>query len=141
MSEETLRVLRRGLELFNGGADAESGVNELYQPEVEVRDLQHPPDVPEVIRGRAATIESMEKWTELFDEWSVELLEHVELDPWIACSLLWRGTGKGSDAEVEWRVADAYEIEDGMIRRAIHNFPDLDTAVEAVRSGRYTKSP
>ena len=137
MSEETLRVLDRGIELFNGGADVEAGINEIYHPDVEVRDLQPPPDAPEVMRGRAEVIAYMEKWAELFDEWSVEVLDRVELDPWVACALVWRGKGKGSDADVEWRVADAYEIEDGMFRRAIHNFPDLGTAVEAVRAGRY----
>jgi ketosteroid isomerase-like protein len=138
MSEETLRVLRRGLELLNEGGDAKSGASEMYHPDVEVRDLQPPPDVPGVLRGRAEQIAVIEKWQELFDEWAVEMIEYVEIGPWIACELLWRGTGRGSDAEVEWRVADAYEIEDGMIRRAVHNFPDLDAAVEAVRSGRYT---
>ena len=68
----------------------------------------------------------MEKWNELFDDWSVETLERVELDPWVVCSLVWRAKGAGSEAEVEWRVSDADEIQDGMFRRAIHNFPDLD---------------
>jgi ketosteroid isomerase-like protein len=139
MSEENLAVLRRGVELLNQGADIEAAVTELYHPDVEVRDLQPPPDIPEVVRGRAEAIAMLEKWTELFEDWSVEVLEYIEIDTWIACAILWRGTGKGSDAEVEWRVADAYEFEEGMIVRAIQNFADLSEAAEAARGGgRYT---
>jgi ketosteroid isomerase-like protein len=86
------------------------------------------------MRGHAEVIESMEKWTELFDEWSVEVYEFVDLHPWVVCDLRWRGKGKGSDAEVDWRVADAYEVRDGQIARAIHNFPDLATATAVVRA-------
>jgi ketosteroid isomerase-like protein len=48
-------------------------IAELYHPDVEVRDLAHPPDSPEVLRGRAAMVEVWGKWLELFDDWTIEL--------------------------------------------------------------------
>jgi len=134
MSEETVAVLRRAVEMFNARLDVEAAVTDLYRPDVEVRDLQRPPGVPEVVRGRAQAIAMLEAWMELFDDWSVEVYEFVDLDPWVVCDIRWQGTGKGSDVEVEWRVADAYEVRGGQIARVIHNFPDLATATAVVRA-------
>ena len=138
MSEENIQILGRAIEMVGEGIDPEAGVNQLYHPEVEVRDLHPPPDVPEFARGRDEVIAILEKWTELFDDWSVEVIELIDLDPWVVADIRWRGTGKGSDADVEWRVADVFEMRDGMVYRAIHNFADREAALEAVRGGDAT---
>lgn len=41
--------------------------------------------------------------------------------------------GKGSDLPVDVRGADAYEVKDGRIVRAIIGYEDAATALEAVR--------
>ena len=42
------------------------------------------------------------------------------------------GKGKGSDVRTDVRVADAYEVEDGKIRRAINSYTDVAAALDAV---------
>ena len=134
MSEENVELIRRAGALLSEGADVEAVVAEVYHPDVEVRDLQPPPDIPGVVRGRADAAATLLQWTELFDDWSAEVHEYIDADPWVVCDLSWRATGKGSEAAVDWRVADAYEVRDGMIVRTIHNFPDVAAALEAVRA-------
>lgn len=84
--------------------------------------------------GIADVAAGLKKWTELFDDWSIEVHEFFDADPWVVCELSWHATGKGSDASVDWRVADAYEVRDGSIVRTIHNFADVAAALEAVRA-------
>jgi ketosteroid isomerase-like protein len=138
MSQENIDLIRRGVALVNesdGDMQAiEAGVAELYHPDVEQRDLQHPPDVPEVVRGRAAVVAGLRKWMELFDDWSAEVHEYIDADPWVVCDTHWRATGKGSDVSIDWRVADAHEVRDGKIVREIYGFPDVTAALEALRS-------
>ena len=54
MSQENVDLLVQALALANSG-DLEA-VADLYHPDVELRDLQHPPDAPEVLKGRAAIV-------------------------------------------------------------------------------------
>jgi ketosteroid isomerase-like protein len=137
VSQENVELIRRGVGLANESDDhqaVEAAVAELYHPDVELRDLQHPPDVPEVVRGRAAVVAGLQKWMELFDDWSVEVYEYIDADPWVVCDTHWRATGKGSDVPIDWRVADAHEVKDGKIVREIYGFPDVAAALEAVRA-------
>ena len=140
MSEEGLEFLRsatlRAAEAARGGDYA--AIADLYDPDVEVRDLRHPPDLPEVTRGREAMFESWRRWADLFDDWSFVVEQLVDADPWIVCDIRWEATGKGSDVPVEWHVADAYEVRGGRIVRAIHNYADVETALGAVPDDRYT---
>ena len=38
-------------------------------------------------------------------------------------------TGKDSNASIDWRVAEAYEVNDGKITRVIAGYPDVPTAL------------
>jgi ketosteroid isomerase-like protein len=139
VSEENVELIRRASALFNEGSlDVDVALAEVYHPDVETRDLQPPPDVPAIVRGRAEVAAGLKRWMELFDDWSIEVHEYVDAEPWVICDLTWRAIGRESEAVVEWRVADAYEVRDGKVVRAIHNHPDLEAALEAVRDGRYT---
>ena len=137
MSRENVELIRRGIALVNesdGSQVVEATVAEIYHPDVEFRDLQHPPDVPEVLRGRAAVVAGLQRWMEIFDDWSVEVDEYIDAEPWVVCDTRWRATGKGSDLSIDWRVADAHEVRDGKIVREIYGFPDLAAALEAVQA-------
>jgi ketosteroid isomerase-like protein len=125
--------LRRAVELGNAGEF--EALAELYHPEAELRDLQRPPDSPEVVHGRDAVVASWERWLEALGEWNVEVSEYIDADPWVVCDMLWRATGKGSAAPVEWRVTEAFEVRDGLIVRHIENFPDIPTALRTIERG------
>src|SRR6266436_802409 len=54
MSQANVDLLLQAAALANAG-DLDA-VAELYHPDAELRDLQHPPDAPEVLRGRTAIV-------------------------------------------------------------------------------------
>ena len=133
MSTSSVRVLRRCAELLNvGDWDA---LFELYDAdlEVEFRDVQPPPDIPEVLRGREGIRRIAAHWTAPYDEFGAEVKEYIEADPWVICDTRWYRTRKGSDERVEVRFADAYEVKRGKIRRAIIGLRDVETALNAAR--------
>jgi ketosteroid isomerase-like protein len=130
MSQENVDIIRRANALGNAGDwDA---FFELFHPDVEFRDLQHAPDLPEVIRGLEAFRLLAASWTEVYDEFAAEIYEYIDAHPWIICDTRWHGKGKGSDLPIDLRVADAYEVKDGKIARAIVSYPDVAKALEAV---------
>ena len=128
MAQANVDLLRRMLELAESGDLAASTA--LFDEDVEVRDLSHLPDTPEIMRGRAAILDNWRKWFEHLDDWTVEVSEYVDADPWIVCATRWTATGKGSDVPVEWRVADGYEVEGGKIVRVTWGYADIAAALE-----------
>ena len=104
-----------------------------FAPNVELRDLAHAPDVPEVLKGPEAIRRVVDGWIETYDEFRTEVYAYVDADPWVICDTRWYGKGKGSGMPIEQRVADAYEVKDGKIAGAIMSNPDVATALEAVR--------
>ena len=130
MSKENVEIVRRGTASLNAGDwDA---VASLYHPDVEFRDLQHVPDMPEVFHGHAGLRAVAAHWTDVYDEFGAEVYEYIDADPWVVCDTRWYGRSKDSDVPVDVRVADAYEVKDGKIARAIMSYPDVATALKAV---------
>jgi ketosteroid isomerase-like protein len=132
MSQANVAIIRRAKDLWASTGNWEA-VLQLYHSDAEFRDLQHAPDVPEVVRGLDAIRDVMAQWTEVYDDFRPEVYEYVDADRWVVCDVRWYGKGKGSDLVVDFHGADAYEIEDGEIVRVIVGYPDVATAVEAVR--------
>lgn len=134
MSAKNVRLLRRCAELLNvGDWDA---LFELYDPDVQVefRDVQPPPEVSGPLVGREGVRRIAAHWTAPYDEFGAEVYEYVDADPWVICDTRWYRKSKGSDLPVEVRFADAYEVKQDKIRRAIVGFRDVETALEAVRA-------
>ncbi|TMK40477.1 MAG: nuclear transport factor 2 family protein [Actinobacteria bacterium] len=131
MSEENVALIGRLIALANAGDwDA---VFELYHDDVEFRDFQHPPDLPEVLYGIEGVRLAAAQWLEPYDDFGAEVYEYVDADPWVICDTRWYGKGKGSDVPTDVRVADAYEIRDGKVLRMFSGYPDVATALGAVR--------
>jgi ketosteroid isomerase-like protein len=129
VSQENVEFVRRAYALETGDVD---GLMELYDEDAEWRDLNHAPDTPEVVRGKAAIIALWTQWTEVFDDFSVEVYEYIDADPWVICDSHWKGSGKGSNLAIDLRCADATEVRDGKIARVILGYPDVATALKAL---------
>jgi ketosteroid isomerase-like protein len=130
MSQENVEVIRKFMASPNAGDwDA---MFAWFAPDVQLRDLAHAPDVPEVLVGREAIRLVVASWRETYDEFRTEVYEYVDADPWVICDTRWYGKGKGSDMPIDQRVADAYEVQDGKIVRAIMSYPNVASALEAV---------
>jgi ketosteroid isomerase-like protein len=132
MSERNVEIVRRGIELLNAG-DWEA-VFALYHPQVEYRDLQHGPDMPEVLDGLDGIRQVAAMWMEVYDEFGAEVYEYIDADPWVICDTRWYGKSKDSEVPVDVRVADAYQLQDGKIRRAIMSYADMASALAAARA-------
>jgi ketosteroid isomerase-like protein len=128
VSQADVDFLRSGIARLQGATDLEA-IAEVFHPEVEVRDISHLPDMPELLRGREQVVAMFEKWMEDLDDWSVEYSDWVDADPWVVCKAHWRAIGKGSGAPVEWVIADAYQVKDSQIVRAVWGYPDVEAAL------------
>jgi ketosteroid isomerase-like protein len=103
MSQANVDLVRRINALANvGDWDAVFG---LYHPDIEFRDIQHGPDVPERFRGHEAGRLVVENWTAAYDDFGAEIDEYIDADPWVVCDTRWHGKGKGSDVPIDDRRA------------------------------------
>jgi ketosteroid isomerase-like protein len=130
MSHQNVEIVRQGIALVNA-ADWDTLFGH-YHSDVEFRDLQHAPDLPEVVRGLEGFRQLTANWTEVYDEFRAEVYEYVDAHPWVICDTRWYGNGRGSDMPIDIHVADAYELKDGKIARAVFSYPDVATALAAV---------
>jgi ketosteroid isomerase-like protein len=132
MSRANVDCLRRAIELGNAG-DLDA-LAQLYHPDVEMRDMQSPPDLPEMLHGRIGIVAAWQRWLEALEDWRVDLVEVVDADPWVICDIRWRATGRGSAAAIDWRLTDAFEVHDGQIVRQIAGFPDVASALRELET-------
>jgi ketosteroid isomerase-like protein len=65
-------------------------------------------------------------------EFGAEVYEYIDAHPWVICDTRWHGKAKGSDVPIDVHVADAYEVKDGKIVRAINSYLDVATALKAL---------
>ena len=86
MSQQTVEVIRSFMASPNAGDwDA---MFAWFAPDVELRDLQHAPDVPEVLRGTDAINHLVANWTDVYDEFGAEVYEYIDVHPWVICDAL-----------------------------------------------------
>lgn len=131
MSQESVEILRRAnVLLLAGETDA---LLELYHPDVEFRDLRHAPDLPELLYGRDSIALVLQQWLDAYDEFGAEVFEYVDAHPWVVMDVRWFGKGKGSAVPIDVRGADASRVVDGMIVSSTIGYPDMPTALDAVR--------
>jgi ketosteroid isomerase-like protein len=130
MSQENIAIVRRTMASFNAGDMV--AVAELFHPAAEWSDLSHAPDTPEVLVGVDAIIAAGGQWSQVFDEFSAEVYEYIDADPWVVCDTRWSGKGRGSAVGVDIRQADAYEVQHGKVTRAVLAYPDVAAALQAI---------
>jgi ketosteroid isomerase-like protein len=129
MSQRNVELLRHSAELLNVG-DWDSFL-ELYHPDVEVefRDLRPPRGVPDVLRGREAIRRVVAHWTAPYDQLGAEVSEYIDADPWVVCDTHSHGRGGVGTPTFQVHFADAYEVRDGQIVRAILGYADVAAAL------------
>jgi ketosteroid isomerase-like protein len=130
VSQDNVEIVRRLNALFHEG-DVESAFA-LVHPDVQFRDLQSAPDVPQAVRGRDAVGQVFSHWASAYDDFGADALDFVDAGSWVVMDVQWRGTGKSSGLRVDTRQADACRIEDGRVVEWVIGYPDLPTALKAV---------
>jgi len=82
----------------------------------------------EAYRGREALLEWMDEGDDVFDDFSIDLLEVEELDGHVVASMRQRGRGKASGAEVDDHITHVWTLADGRAIR-LQSFARREDAV------------
>ena len=124
MSEENVEVVRRAIEMFQAGMERgdpgavyDAGVMAADAEWVTAREIEG----STVWAGREEFVDFMRRWTEPFENWSVQIERLIDVDEDRVVALTHQsGTGKQSGVPVELDLAQLYELEDGLIVRVTH---------------------
>jgi ketosteroid isomerase-like protein len=130
VSQENVEILRRSNATFKRRARDAALAD--FHPDVEWRDLLHAPDTPELIRGIPALRANWDTWEEVFDDFTVEVDEYVDVGDCVLVVTHWRGRGKDSGLAIDLKTVDVYEFADGKIVRVTLSYSDKDAALKAV---------
>jgi ketosteroid isomerase-like protein len=130
VSRENVEIVRRINVLFNEG-DIESAF-ELVHPDVQFRDLQSAPDLHEAVRGRDAVRLVLAEWASAYDDFTANVIDYVDADPWVIADVRWHGVGRASGVRVDLRSADACKIEQGKLVDWVVGYADVPAALKAV---------
>ena len=104
---------------------------DLVDPAVEFIDHTPTPDASGRLHGRDALEQYLARFQGEFDAFPAEVIEFTPVGDRIVCTVIWRGTGKGSSVAVEWRGAELVTVREGKIVRGESGFPSKEAALEA----------
>jgi ketosteroid isomerase-like protein len=130
VSQENVEILRRSHAAFKR-RDRDATFAD-YHPDVELRDLMHAPDTPELIRGISALRATWDTWQEVFDDFTTEIDEYVDVRDCVLAVTHWRGKSKDTGLSIDQKTVDGYEFADGRIVRVTLSCVDMDAALKAV---------
>jgi ketosteroid isomerase-like protein len=132
MSQENVEIVRTMLDTWNTrGIDA---TIDAFDPEVELVDLQAVIGMKDRGRGPDELHRMAEQWTEIFDDWRLELREVVDLgDDFVMAEVRFEGVGRDSGARVSNRQFEVYRLVDGKIVEIRVGFHDRAEALEWAR--------
>ena len=130
MSQENVEILRCAEAAFKR-RDRDAAFAD-YHPDVEWRDLMHAPDTPEVIRGISALRANWDIWEEVFDDFTAEVEEYVDLGDCVLAVTHWLAKGKDSGVAIDLKTVDVYEFADGKVVRVTLSYPDKAAALKAM---------
>jgi ketosteroid isomerase-like protein len=129
VSQENLEIMRRANAAFNRG-EVEEALSH-YHPEVVWRDLAHPPDSSEYVKGTPALREIWAGWNES-GTLKAKVEEYIDAGDAVVCVTTWSLLGAGSGLGIDTTYAEVYEFEDGLVVRATVGYPTRRAALKAV---------
>jgi ketosteroid isomerase-like protein len=129
VSRENVEILRRANAAFNRG-DVDEALSH-YDPDVVWRDLAHPPDSSEYVRGIPALREIWEGW-KASGTLKANVEEYIDADDAVVCVTSWSLLGAGSGLVIDTTYAEVYEFEEGIVVRATVGYPTRRAALKAV---------
>ena len=131
MSQENVELARHFQEAQRGDPDA---AMDFVAEDVIATEFGARVDTPRVFRGREAWLSYYGHAAEVFDDYSREIDEWVDVGDWVIAVGRWRGRGKSSGVPVEGRAVNAARWRQGKIVEYLFGFASKDAALEAVRS-------
>jgi ketosteroid isomerase-like protein len=99
-------------------------------PDVELVDLQAVMGMQDRGRGPDELHRMAEQWTEIFDDWGLEVCDVFDLgDDFVMAEVRFEGVGRDSGAPVANRQFEVYRLVEGKIVEIRVGFHDRDEAV------------
>jgi len=129
MSQENVEIVKRANALLNKGEWDE--MVSLSHPDIVFRDLRNAADAQQVLRGSESVRALLAQWSEVFDDFGVEVHEYLDGEPYVICDARWYATGQRSQMAVDVRQVDVYELHDGRIVGITLGYPTKAEALKA----------
>ena len=128
MSQENVEIVRTMLDTWETvGFDATIAA---FDPDVELVDLQSAMGMQDRGRGPEELRRIAEQWTEIFDDWRVEVHEIVDLGgEWVMAYVRFHGVGRDSGIPVSNRQFELYRLIEGKIVEIRVGFHDRKGAL------------
>jgi ketosteroid isomerase-like protein len=130
MSHENVEIVKLANALLNQGDWDEMA--SLSDPDLVFRDLRNAADAQQVLTGAESVRALLAQWSEVFDDFGVEVYEYLDAEPYVICDARWYATGQRSQTPVDVRQADVYEVRDGKIIGITLGYATKAEALEAV---------
>jgi len=131
MSQENIEVVRSMVDSWNTG-EGEEWLT-AFHPDVEFVDRQAGIGMRDRGRGLEELRRAVEQWTEIFDDFRIEVLELVDIrGDYVLGHTRFEGVGHDSGISVSNTQIDVYRVVDGKILEYHAGFDSRAQAVEAV---------
>jgi len=129
MSQDNVEIVRTMLEVWDT-----RGIDETidaFDPDVELVDLQAAMGMQDRGRGPDELNRMAEQWTEIFDDWGLEVTNVVDLcGDFVMAEVRFNGVGRDSGIPVSNRQFEVYRLVAGKIVEIRVGFRDRDEALE-----------
>jgi ketosteroid isomerase-like protein len=126
MSEKNVEIVRRAnAEMAQGNF----WIPDLFDPEVRIRWLDAIGAVEETV-GLQAMSDFMVNWMSSFEGLTLEAERIIDAGDEVVVIAAWRGRGKASGVDTEWRHASVWALRNGRVA-SIVAYPDPSDALKA----------
>lgn len=128
MTQENAEIVRAMLDTWNTRGIFET--IDAFDPDVELVDLQAVMGMQDRGRGPEELHDMAEQWTEIFEDWGLEVHDVVDLGgDFVLAEVRFEGIGRDSGAPVSNRQFEVYRLVGGKIVEIRVGFHDRDQAV------------
>ena len=136
MSQENVEIVRTMIDTWEEqGFDATIAA---FDPDLEVVDLQSAMGMKDRARGPEGLRRLAGQWTEIFDPWSVEVREVVDLGgEWVMAHVSFHGVGRDSGTPVSNTQFELYRLIGGRIVEMRVGFHEREEALAWLRRGEW----
>ena len=122
--------MKRANALLNRGDWDEMAL--LWHPHIVFRDLRNAADTQQTLEGSQSVRALLAQWSEVFDDFGVEIHQYVDTRAYVVCDSRWYARGKQSQMPVDVGQTDVYELRDGKIISVTLGYANAAEALEAV---------
>jgi SnoaL-like domain len=128
MSQEDVEIVRKTIEARNRSLDDWLS---FFHPDAQTSDLLTVAGMPTEARDVDELRRAAELWTEIFDEWDVEIVELLDLDELVIAAVRFHGRGGASGARATTFQVDLYRLREGLVTEWRSGYRSRDEALKA----------